>query len=229
MSRTSLASCSSPPRSDPDAAPQRARRASPDVGSMLRSGPRSTEDEFVDLCVDEVEAHPSHLLPAVAAVEGDRGRCGWRVDDIEDREVAAGDSGAPCVFEESPADALPPIIGVDQEASDVDRRLFGDETCDEVHDRWRGLGVQGDVADEPFVANGYPRCERLRPGQKPLEVPVREEARVLVRLMDSNDNRDEFLEIIVTPIPNFHGHQSVCEPSLTAWWTQCSRRAAKPM
>lgn len=61
--------------------------------------------------------------------------------------------------------------------------------------------------DGPF-ADGYPGCGRLRPGEKPDEVAVGEEDRIPVRFMNSTGDCRKLVEIVSTPIPDFHGPQS---------------------
>lgn len=113
------------------------------------------------------------------------------------------------MLKEPSPDAPTPSARIDQEPGDIDRRWSSREICDQLHDRSRCLSVQSDMTDDSFVVDSDPRCERLGPDEKPLEVPVGEEDRVLVRLADASGKGAEFVQVIVASLPEFHGSQSV--------------------
>ena len=64
------------------------------------------------------------------------------------------------------------------------------------------------MPDDLTVTNGDPRCGRCRAREEPDEVSAWKEDRVAVDLVDPVRNRDESVEVILTPLADLHSAES---------------------
>ena len=112
------------------------------------------------------------------------------------------------MVEEAGADAVAAGGRFDEEPGDERDGLVPDHRDGEAHHGHRGLVVEGDVAHDGVVAHRDPGRPRLRTGEEPDEVPIREVDRIAVHVTDPSREGRELVQIADLSRPHLHDTES---------------------